>query len=417
MLAGLAPWRVPLVGDLWSFVHDRLAFFEACARAGDAVPIRLGPRRVLVLSDPDLVRDVFVQEARHFTRGITAAPLRSLVGDGLLLSEGDVWRRQRRDVSPLFGREHAAEWIPSIEAGATALVARWRDGQQRDIHYEMHRLTLDIAARIFLGVVSDDAGRLHPGLEAILDQEVLRGTLRLGPLRWPPRSHNATRALDALVRQQIALAGSGAAGPFIEALAATARDRRELRDQLVTFVFTAQDTTAVALTWLWHLLSRNERVEAALHDDIARAGSASPYLEAVLKETLRLFPPVIAQGRQAVADAVIAGRSVRRGDVVLFSQWVIHRDRRWFDEPDAFVPERWHDGLEDRLHPFAYFPFGGGRRVCVGRELALAVTAVVVPLIARRFRLVATGAEPRIWAVITPRPRNGLRMRLEQVRP
>lgn len=422
MLAGLAPWRVPLVGDLWSFLHDRIRFFEACARSGDAVRVRLGPRRALVLSDPDLIREVFVHEAKQFVRGITGAPLRSLLGEGLLLSEGEVWRRQRRDLSPLFGRDRVAQWIPSIESAGIALVSRWRDGERRDVHHEMHRLTLDVAARLFLGIGSGDDGRLHPALEAILDQEVLRGTIRLGPLRWPIRSSAATRALDDLVDRQIAAAGSSAGGPFIDSIAQTARDRRELRDQLVTLIFTAQDTTAVALSWLWHLLSRNERVETELRNEIERpvlpGGRTRPYLMAVLNETLRLFPPVIAQARESMRECDIGGVPVRRGDLVMFSQWVIHRDRRWFEQAGVFLPERWRDGLEERLHPFAYFPFGGGRRICVGRELAVAVAATVVPLIARRFRLLSIpGYEPRIWAVITPRPRNGLPMRLVGLTP
>jgi cytochrome P450 len=422
VLATLAPWRVPLVGELWSFLHDRLAFFEACARSGPAVRVRLGPRRALVLSDPDLVREVFVHEAKYFVRGITAAPLRSLLGEGLLLSEGDVWRRQRRDLSPLFGRDRAATWIPSIESAAAALLSRWRDGDRRDVHYEMHRLTLDVAARLFLGISAGDDGRLHPALEAILDREVLRGTIRLGPLRWPVRSSAATRALDDLVDRQIADAGSSVGSPFIEAIGGTARDRRELRDQLVTLIFTAQDTTAVALSWLWHLVSRNERVESELRTEIEGpvlpGNQLHPYLSAVLNETLRLFPPVIAQGRESIGDCTIGGVPVRRGDLVMFSQWVIHRDPRWFDQPEVFLPERWRDGLQERLHPFAYFPFGGGRRICVGRELALAVAGTVVPIIARRFRLLPIpGHEPRIWAVITPRPRNGLPMELVRLQP
>jgi cytochrome P450 len=289
------------------------------------------------------------------------------------------------------------------------------------VYYEMHRLTLDVAARLFLGIGSDDDGRLHPALEALLDQE-FSGTIRLGPLRWPIRSGAATRALDELVSRQIAAAGSSAGGPFIDTIAATARDRREARDQLMTLIITAQETTAVALAWLWHLLSRNERVESELRTEFERsalAGSMThPYLMAVLNETLRLFPPVIAQGRESTRECVIGGVPVRRGDLVVFSQWVIHRDRRWFEQPGVFLPDRWRDGLEERLHPFAYFPFGGGRRVCVGRELALTVATTVVPIIARHFRLLSIpGYEPRISAIIMPRPRNGLPMRLVRLQP
>jgi cytochrome P450 len=401
------------VGGLWSFLNDRIGFFEACAASGDAAEIRMGTRRALVLSDPDLIREVFVHEAQHFVRGITGTPLRWLIGEGLLLSEGHVWQRQRRDLSPLFARDHSAHWIPSIAAAAEALVSHWRNDERRDIYYEMHRLTLDVAARLFLNIGSSDDGRLDPALEALLQQE-FRGTIRIGPLRWPIRSSATTRALDELIARQLRSAGSSASGPFVSAIAATARDPRELRDQLMTLIITAQETTAVALAWLWHLVSRHERVEAELRAELGRP--AHPYLTAVLNETLRLYPPVIAQGRQSVAACNIGGVRVRPGDLVAFSAWVVHRDPRWFDRPELFEPERWRDGLEDRLHPFAYFPFGGGRRVCVGRELARTVAATVVPIIARHFRLVQIpGYEPRISAIIMPRPRDGLPMQLHRL--
>lgn len=379
----------------------------------------MGPRRAVVLSHPDLIRELFVREGKHFVRGVTGGPLRSTLGEGLLLSEGEVWRRQRRDVQPLFGADWVAGSYAPIRAAADALISRWSDGERRDMHREMHRLTLDVAARLFLGVESDDRGGLHPALETILDRHVFRSTLPVPPVRWPLRSAGATREIDELVYGQIATLANRD-GTFLAALAATARDRRELRDQLVTLIFTAQDTTAVALTWLWHLVSQNPQVERTLHAELsgsARGNGAMrvPYVTAVLNETMRLFPPVIGQAREAVDDCEIAGLRLGRGDLVMFSQWVIHRDRRWFDRPDEFLPERWADGLEDRLHPFAYFPFGGGRRVCVGRVLALAIGATVVPVIARRYQLRAMpGHRPGIHAIISPRPRRGLPMELRR---
>jgi cytochrome P450 len=287
------------------------------------------------------------------------------------------------------------------------------------MHREMHRLTLDVAARLFLGIEGDDRGRLHPALEATLDHHVFRSTFPVRPSRWRLGSHATTRELDELVAAQIARRSTGASA-FLSALATTARDERELRDQLVTLIFTAQDTTAVALTWLWHLVSQDPRVETALRAEVngSAAGDGAKrgrYVEAVLNESLRLFPPVIGQAREAVDECEIAGVRLRRGDLVAFSQWVIQRDGRWFDRPDDFLPERWIDGLEDRLHPFAYFPFGGGRRVCVGRALALAVGATVVPVIARRYRMSATSSDrPEIHAIISPRPRHGLPMELRR---
>jgi cytochrome P450 len=406
---------MPLVGELWAFLDDRIGFIQACARRSDATRIRLGPRRALVLNHPELIREVFVREAKHFSRGITGTPMRRVLGEGLLLSEGEVWRRQRRDVQPLFATQRIACWLPSIAAAAEGLISRWHDGEVRDIHHEMHRLTLDVAARVFLGIESDREGRLHPTLEAVLRQDMFPATIPLGPLRWPIRTSAATRALDDLVNERIAAASAPGGSPFIAALAETARDHREVRDQLTTLLFTAQDTTAVAFTWFWHLVSRDARVESAVREE---ADAARPYLAAALNETLRLYPPVIGQARETAAPCEIAGVSLRPHDLVLFSQWVVHRDVRWFERPAAFAPERWLGGLEDRLHPFAYFPFGGGRRVCVGRALAIAIGRTVIPVIARRFAMRARdAAEPRVHAVITPRPRDGLPMVLRAIGP
>jgi cytochrome P450 len=399
---GVGGWRsVPWFGGLWQFFNDRIGFFENCARSGDAITTRLGPIRVVVFSHPEYVREVFVAEGKHFTRGITGAPMRAFLGNGLLLSEGETWRRQRKDLQPIFSPERIATWTNSIEQSTLALVSRWRDGDRRDIHHEMHRLTLDISARLFLGVASDEGGHMHDALEAISSGDVFEPLIPVGPIHWPVRPSRAARALNALVDHQIATASDGT---FIAAVGAVSRDRRELRDQLVTLLFTAQDTTAVALTWLWHLLSRNPAARAEF--EASRA-----HLERVVSETLRLYPPVVAQARQAIDECAIGDVRVRRGDLVMFSQWVIQRDARWFAEPIAFRPERWADGLEQRLHPFAFFPFGGGRRVCLGRQLASTIALTVVPLIAHRYRLVATMAtEPDIDAVISPRPRRGLPM-------
>jgi len=409
--------QVPWLGDLWRFFDDRLAFLERCARAGDVTSVRLGPFRTVVLSHPEQVREVFVREAKHFARGVTAAPMKLLLGDGLLLTEGETWKRQRTGAQPLFGPDHAERWTREIEDATERLVSRWRDGERRDIHHEMHRLTLDISARIFLGVASDEHGALHPALEAMHREAVFTAVGSLGPLRWPPRASRAARAVEALVAERVEHAGDRPES-FLAALARVSRDPKELRDQLFTFIFTAEDTTAVGLTWLWHLLARHPRAEAELRAAITDPAGGAGYVKRAIDETLRLYPPVIGQARQAVSDCEIGGVRVGRRDLVMFSQWIIQRDARWFDEPLAFKPERWGSGFEEGLHPFAFFPFGGGRRVCIGRTLATTIALTIVPFVARRYRLVATSdLEPALHTVISPRPRDGLPMTIRRLKP
>lgn len=406
---------LPLIGDLWAFLDDRIAFMDACARTGDARWVRLGPKRVLVLSHPEAIRELFVLEGKHFVRGVTGAPMRHLMGEGLLLSEGEVWKRQRRDVQPLFGPSRIAEWQPEISAAVAALVSRWSDGDIRDVHHEMHRLTLDIAARLFLGVGSDRRGALHPALEGILAHDIFSAPLPIGPLRRFIRSTPSAvaEAFARLVDEAIDRAADPGAPGVLAGIARAAGSQRELRDQLVTLLFTAQDTTAVALTWAWWLVHRDPRVASALRSGVGPAATPRGYVQAIMNETLRLFPPVIGSGREAISECEIAGFRVRRGDLVIFAQWIIHRDPRWFERADEFLPQRWLDGLEDRLHPFAYFPFGAGRRNCVGRVLANEIAATVMPAIARSWSFTPESWDPpALHAVITPRPRDGMPMRL-----
>jgi cytochrome P450 len=404
---------MPWVGDLIAFVDDRLAFIDACARRGDAVPVRFGHKRTLVVSHPDLIRAVAALEPKHFVRGISGAAMRPVVGDGLLISEGEEWKRQRRYLQPLFGADRIALWQPHIVAATHALLGRWRDGERRDLLEEMHRLTLDIAARVLLGIAADGRGELHPALRAYLAQDLFRTPIPLGPLGRFVGSDDLRGRLDAMIYARIADARSGNADGMVVDLVHLGAADREIRDQIMTLIVTAEDTTASALTWMWHLVSQDARVERALRAE-DRAGAASrPYLAAVLNETLRLYPPVIGEARECVAACEIAGVTVRPGDLVMFSQWAVHRDARWFERAAEFVPERWLDGLEDRLHPFAYFPFGGGRRVCIGRLLATAIALAAMPIVLRRYHLEGVpGHRPRIQAIVTMRPRGGLPLRV-----
>jgi cytochrome P450 len=404
---------VPFVGDIVAFLSDRLAFVDACARRGDAVTVRFGPRRALVVSHPDLIRQVMILEPKHFVRGISGAVMRPIVGEGLLLSEGEIWRRQRRDVQPIFGTDRVASWIPDIASATRALLSRWHDGDERDILAEMHRVTLDVAGRLFLELAADDRGELHPVLASIVEHDLFRAPIPLGPLARFAGSDARRRPIDDLIHERIAEARAGRVGSLVGALVRTGASDREIRDQIVTLIVTAEDTTASALTWILYSLARDERVERGVREEMAAAPAARPYLAAVLNETLRLYPPVIGEARETVAECEVGGVRVRPGDLVLFSQWVVHRDERWFDRPADFAPDRWSDGLEDRLHPFAYFPFGGGRRVCVGRTLATTIALTALPAILQRFRLSTVhDRRPEIQAVVTLRPRGGLPMRL-----
>jgi cytochrome P450 len=205
----------------------------------------------------------------------------------------------------------------------------------------------------------------------------------------------------------------------------TGLSRRQLRDEVMTLMFAGHDTTALTLTWCWYLLGQHADVETRLHDELGRVlrGRAPTvedvpelkYTAAIVNEVLRLYPPAWGIAREAVTSCVIGGYRIPKGSIVLMSQAVMHRDARYFDEPDAFRPERWLDGLAKQLPKYAYFPFGGGQRLCIGYAFALMEATLLVGTIAQRYRFtLAPDHRVEPHAALTLRPRYGMRMVLHQ---
>jgi cytochrome P450 len=199
---------------------------------------------------------------------------------------------------------------------------------------------------------------------------------------------------------------------------------RQLRDEVMTFFLAGHETTSLLLSWTLYLLAGRPAVQARLREEVDAAGDGSPtvadlarlpYLDAVLCETLRLYPPAWAMGRKAVADCEVAGYHVPKGGSILFSQWVMHRDPRFFDDPDSFRPERWLDGLQKRLPQYAYFPFGGGQRICIGANFAMMEAGLVLVMLLQRFRVAPVhGREVVVWPAFTLRPKTGVHLVLQR---
>jgi cytochrome P450 len=431
-LARLIAFRRDPLGDL-----ARLR-----ARHGDVAAFRMGPRWFYLLSHPDLVRDVLVTHHRGFTKSLALQRARVLLGDGLLTSEGEFHLRQRRLAQPAFHRERVAEMAAVMARRAEAAADRWRAGTTVDAAHEMMRLTLGIAGETLLGVdvenEADEIGgaltdalglfdRLHNPLGPLLDRLPVPGTLRM---------RRARRRLDDTIYRAITQRReSGEERDDLLGMLLAARDEEgdgggmtdlQLRDELLTLFLAGHETTANALAWTWHLLSRNPDAEARLHDELRTvlggrtpaAGDypALPYTRAVVAESMRLYPPAWTIGREPVHEWEAGGYRIRRGSVVLVSPWVVHRDARWWPEPLAFRPERWLGDAESAQPRFAYFPFGGGVRKCIGEGFAWMEGVLALATLARRWRLAALpGVEPVLEPRITLRP-VGLRMRVEEVR-
>ncbi len=418
-----------LGGNLPAFRRDRLDYLTHCARTyGDVTRLRFAHRRIYLLTHPDPIEEVLVTQARNFIKHFALRINPLLLGKGLLTSEGDFWLRQRRLIQPVFARGRIAGYGPAMVAAARAVTGTWRPGERRDIMTEMMHLTLAIAAKtLFDADVGGEAQAVADALQMLQDNFLVRFNALLPLPMWLPTPGNfrlraAVRRLDDILYGFIRRrrADRTERGDLLSLLL-HARDEqggrmtdRQVRDEAMTLFLAGHETTALALSWAWYLLARNPDAEAKLAAEVhAVLQGRDPtvedcprlrYAEMVALETMRLYPPAYVVGREALADCVIGGYRVPRGTTLLMSQWVVHRDPRFFAEPERFRPERWGEEAIKALPKFAYFPFGGGPRLCIGNTFAMMEMVLVLATIAQRFHFrLAPGA------VVTPQPTFTLR--------
>jgi cytochrome P450 len=429
----------PVLGNLGDFQRDQLGFYRSCARYGDVVPVRFGPRRAVLLYHPDAIEEVLVARSRDFVKSPGVRLLRPLLGDGLLLSEGDVWLRQRRLVQPAFHRQRVAAYGDVMTAYAGRHLDGWKDGDVRDVHREMMALTQAIVAKtLFDAEVADEAHEIGTATHVLMQDFAARlGSLVQLLPSWVPtpanvRARRAIRRLDGVVYRMIAVRRQrGEDRGDLLSILLQARDAddgtrmtdRQVRDEVMTLFMAGHETTAVALSWTWYLLAQHPEVEARLIEELrAVLGGRAPtaadlprlrYTEMVVTESMRLYPPAYALGRQAASATEIAGHPLRAGVIVILPTYVVQRDPRWFEEPEAFRPARWEDDGGRRLPRYAYFPFGGGPRLCIGNGFAMMEACLLLAAIAQRFRLaLVPGQRVTPTPYVTLRPEPGLRMRL-----
>ena len=431
------------LGNLPGFKRDRLGFFDDLHRDyGDVVAIRLGPRRrAFAVYHPDLIEEVLVTRNRHFIKHFALRSTRRTLGFGLLTSEGDFWRRQRRLAQPAFARDRVAAHASVMVELAERMLATWADGQARDAQEDMMRLTLEIVARTLFGAdISGETAEISEAMETLMRSFTRRinSMVRL-PEYVPTPNHlrlnRAARHLDRIIFDLIAQRrASGEDRGDLLSLLLHARDDeggggrmtdRQLRDEAMTLFMAGHETTANTLAWAWYLLADHPEVEAKLHAELdAVLGGRAPtyadlprltYTEHVITEALRVYPTVWIVGREAIEPCQVGEYRVPVGTTVFMPQWTVHHDPRWFDDPMAFRPERWADGLAKRIPRYAYFPFGGGPRICIGNGFAMMEAVLLLATIARRYRLgLAPGATVKPWATMTLRPEAGVRVILHK---
>ncbi|GAC1447490.1 MAG: cytochrome P450 [Isosphaeraceae bacterium] len=424
-----------LLGSTLDYMRDPLEFLTRCAREhGDVVRLRLGNSTYYALNHPALVEEALRAHASSVIKDRLTRMISPIVGQGLLTSEGAFWRRQRKLAQPAFQRDAIDRYGTVMVEHASRLVNTWRDGQVRDAHDDMMSLTLDIVAKtLFDTEVGPESRDVGETLAVMMDYYL--DPWKFFPLReWLPTRKNrlfraAVRRLDEIIYGIISRrrASDHEPGDLLSHLLAAQDDEgtgmtdRQLRDECVTLFLAGHETTALTLTYTFHLLARHPEAEARLTAELDEVLAGRPpratdvprlrFTDWVIRESMRLYPPAWGIGREAATDLEIGGYHVPKGTQLLISQWVLHRDPRWFDDPESFRPERWDGDLARRLPKGAYIPFGDGPRVCIGNHFAMMEAVLILATLAQRHRLALVADETlELSPSITLRPKSGTRM-------
>lgn len=431
------PKRTFPLSTLLAYRRGAHLLFEGMARKyGDITHFKFSGLETYLVNHPDFIREVLVTNNQNFTKGLALQRAKRLLGEGLLTSEGDFHRRQRRLAQPAFHRQRIASYgkVMTHYAGRTA--DRWRDGETLDIADEMMRLTLAIVGKtLFDADVEAEADEVGEAMNAVMD---LFNTLTIPffelleklPLPQMQRFKKARARLDRIMYRMIdERRRSGEDRGDLLSMLLLAQDEEDagrmtdtqVRDEALTIFLAGHETTANALTWTWYLLSQNPAAETKFHQELdAVLGSRLPttddfprlrYTEMVLAESMRLFPPAWAIGRRAIGECAIGGFTIPARSLVLLSQYVTHRDPRYFEDPERFDPERWSQDARDSRPQFSYFPFGGGPRRCIGEGFAWLEGILLLAALGQKWQMRLQPGHPvALRPVITLRPKHGMRM-------
>jgi cytochrome P450 len=430
--------------NLVRIARDQLAFLRELADThGDVVHIRLLGGHWFLVSHPDDIESLLVTHARVMGRDDYVDVLQRALGMGLLTSDGDLWKRQRRLMAQAFVPKRIQSYADAMVRVTSAGLRSWRDGAEVNLHREMSRLTMEVVADVLFGagVGREEGETVRSSMEVINEffSTSPEAIFKVPPWVPTPRNQRMRRAvarIDELIfRIIVARRASEPKDDLLGTLLAArdedgaSMDDRQLRDEAVTLFLAGHETTALALAHTLYLLSTHPDVERKLHAEIAevlgvRSPTAAdvralPYTERVLKEAMRLFPPAWTTGREALEEVRVRGHRIPKGAQILMSQWVVHRDPRWFPNPEGFDPDRWLPERAVRVPRFAYFPFGGGPRVCIGNHFAMMEATLILALVVREWRAdLLPGQRLELKPSVTLRQKGpGLRVRLARRGP
>jgi cytochrome P450 len=427
-----------LIGNMPLASPDPLSIFSAwAAEFGDIFHYRAAWLHVYFLNHPDLIEEVLVRNPRNFLKDRVVRSSRWFFGEGLLTNEGDSWLRQRRLSAPAFHRERVSSYAKIMTSYAQQMLAHWQDGETLDIHREMMGLTLQIVVRALFNVEAEQTAEISSALNLIMSNTTGIRILFPPVARYlpTPRMISFRRAVARMDQTVYSIieqhrANKIDSGDLLSMLMAV-RDEdgsrmsdKQLRDEVLTFLIAGHETTALTLTWTLHLLAQHTEVEKHLRAELDRVlGGRVPefsdlpaltYTERVIKESMRLYPPAWSLARTVISDFEVRGYRIPAGANVVMSQWIMHRNPAYFPAPDRFDPERWSMELARKLPRFAYFPFGGGPRQCIGSSFAMMEATILLATIVQRFRLSSVPGHPVVLVPgFTLRPKYGMRMTVE----
>ncbi|HNJ64394.1 MAG TPA: cytochrome P450 [Turneriella sp.] len=435
------PPGLPVIGNLLDVGTDVLSFLQKVASYGDVAQLGFFNRKITLVSHPDLIQQVLIRDNDRFEKDSGTKMLAKFVlGKGLLTSEGEEHKRMRKNTSPAFNRQRILSYGKIMTDLADQQAAAWQNGATIDIHSEMMAVTSAIVAKALFNMdVSEKVHAIGDALEKIMRiVDVIRMpfsdiAMQL-PLPATLEIREGIATLDKIIYETIDehLADTTDKGDLLSMMISSRREagddmkkaRKQLRDEAMTLFLAGHETTANALTWTFYLLSQNpDKYDAlcaeldqvlkdrpATIDDIA----ALPYTRQVVAESMRLYPPAWVIGRTVMHDYEIGGYVIPKGSELWLSQYVVHRDARWYEKPTHFLPERWADGEAEKRPKFSFFPFSAGVRNCIGEQFAWQEAILLLATISRRWRVsLAPGFKVEPLPQVTLRSKNGMSMVLK----
>lgn len=427
-------------GHFLSFRKAPTEFLARLSKLGDITSFRMGPQQGYFVTDPEMIRDLLVVNAHKFMKGRALQRAKSLLGEGLLTSEGEFHLRQRRMIQPAFHRARIAEYARSMVKFGDKMSNDWKDGEVRQIDRDMMHLTLQIVAKtLFDANVEDEADEIGAAMTSMVE---LFNYLLLPfsewleklPLPQSKRFRNARDTLNTVIYEIInQRRASGEDKGDLLSMLLMAQDEEtgggmtdeQIRDEALTLFLAGHETTANAMTWTWYLLSKNPTQEAKLNDELETVlGDRLPtfddipnlkYTEAVIAESMRLFPPAWAIGRLSTEEHRLGDYHLPKKSLVLVSPYITHRDPRLWENAGEFIPERWETlSVKEASQRNIYFPFGGGVRRCIGESFAWTEGTLLLATLARKWKLLMVPEQKiGLQPMITLRPKYGMRMKIQ----